>query len=241
MFKFMLVILSSFFLLNATTIEGTVSYGGNSKTPKSVKMDSDPICGAAHSIPPTKQDFILNEKNKFKNVIVWLKDVKYDEELANEPTTIDQIGCRYTPHVNAVTVGQEVLITNSDATLHNVNSKSKINDTFNSAQPAGVPAIKKEFTKPEEPFYIKCDVHPWMKAWMMVSGHPYFAVTDENGYYKIDNVPAGTYEIVFWQEKLSNLPAKKFNLPSNTLEIKVSDDGTTTADFTFDSPANYKK
>ena len=241
MFKFMLVILSSFFLLNATTIEGTVSYGGNSKTPKSVKMDSDPICGTAHSIPPTKQDFILNEKNKFKNVIVWLKDVKYDEELANEPITIDQIGCRYTPHVNAVTVGQEVLITNSDATLHNVNSKSKVNDTFNSAQPAGVPAIKKEFTKPEEPFYIKCDVHPWMKAWMMVSGHPYFAVTDENGYYKIDNVPAGNYEIVFWQEKLSNLPAKKFNLPSNTLEIKVSDEGTTTADFTFDSPTNYKK
>ena len=240
MFKFMLLFLSSFFLLNATTIEGTVSYGGNSKTPKPVKMDSDPICGAAHSIPPTKQDFILNE-NKFKNVIVWLKDTKYDGELANEPITIDQIGCRYTPHVNAVTVGQEVLITNSDATLHNVNSKSKVNDTFNSAQPAGVPAIKKEFTKPEEPFYIKCDVHPWMKAWMMVSAHPYFAVTDENGYYKIDNVPAGNYEIVFWQEKLSNLPAKKFNLPSNTLEVTVDEEGITTADFTFDSPANYKK
>ena len=240
MFKFILLILSSFFLLNATTIEGTVSYGGNSKTPKVVKMDSDPICGAAHSVPPTKQDFILNE-NKFKNVIVWLKDIKYDGELSNKPATIDQIGCRYTPHVNAVTVGQKVLITNSDATLHNVNSKSKINDTFNSAQPAGVPAIKKEFTKPEEPFYIKCDVHPWMKAWMMVSDHPYFAVTDENGYYKIDNVPAGNYEIIFWQEKLSNLPAKKFNLPSNTLEITVDEEGITTTDFTFDSPANYKK
>ena len=240
MIKNIILFVSSLYLLGATTIEGTVSYGGNPKTPKVLKMDSDPICGTAHSIPPTKQDFMLND-NKFKNVIVWLKNIDYKGELDFQPVTIDQMGCRYTPHVNAVVVGQTVLIKNSDATLHNVNSKSKINDTFNSAQPAGVPEIKKEFSKSEEPFYIKCDVHPWMKAWVMVSAHPYFAVTDDNGYYKIENVPPGNYEIVFWQEKLSNLPAKKFNLPSNTLEIIVTEEDTTTADFMFDSPANYKK
>jgi len=241
MFKKVLFLLSFSCYLFSGSIEGTVSYAGSNKTPKSLKMDSDPICGTAHSIPPKKEDFILSETNQFENVIVWLKDITFEGEIKSDPVTINQIGCIYTPHVNAVTVGQKVLIKNSDQTLHNVNSQSKVNESFNSAQPAGVPDIEKTFTSSEDPFYIKCDVHPWMKAWVMVSGHPYFAVTDENGYFKINNVPAGTYEIIFWQEKLSNLPAKKFNLPSNTLKITVTDEDTTNADFVFDSPANYKK
>ena len=115
-----------------------------------------------------------------------------------------------------------------------------VNDQFNFAMPSVVKEKVTSFSSVEEPFYIKCDVHPWMKAWIMVADHPYFAITDENGYYKIDNIPEGNYEVVFWQEKLSNLPANTFNLPSNTLEITVEGEGATTVDFTFDSPANYK-
>ena len=241
MFKKALILLSFSCYLFSGSIEGTVSYAGSNKTPKNLKMDSDPICGTAHSIPPKKEDFILNETNQFKNVIVWLKDATFEGELKSEPTTINQVGCIYTPHVNAVTVGQKVLIKNSDQTLHNVNSQSKVNDSFNSAQPAGVPDIEKTFTSSEDPFYIKCDVHPWMKAWVMVSGHPYFAITDENGYYKIDNVPPGTYEVVFWQEKLSNLPKKKYVIPANTSSVVVEKDSIETLDFEFQKPVKKEK
>ena len=80
-----------------------------------------------------------------------------------------------------------------------------------------------------------------MKAWVMVSGHPYFAVTDENGYYKIDNVPPGTYEVVFWQEKLSNLPKKKYVIPTNTLSVSVEKDSAATLDFEFQKPVKKEK
>ena len=241
MFRFFILLLSLSFYLFAGSIEGTVSYAGNNKTPKPLKMDSDPICGSSYEKPPTQENFILNKNNQFKNVIVWLKDIKYEGDLSSDTITIDQIGCRYSPHVNTFTTGQKVFIKNSDQTLHNVNSQSKINENFNSAQPAGTPDIEKTFSSPEAPFYIKCDVHSWMQTWIMVADHPYFAITDENGYFKIDNVPSGEYEIVFWQEKLSNLPAKRFNLPSNTIKIMVNKEGSTIADFIFDSPANYKK
>ena len=235
MFNKILVSLSISTYLFCGTIEGTVSYGGTNSTPSTLKMDSDPICGTSHSVPPTKENFIMDENNNLKNVIVWLKDIAYEEELTLDTITIDQIGCMYTPHVNAVMTGQKVLIKNSDQTLHNVNSQSKINDSFNSAQPAGVPDIEKSFSSAEDPFYIKCDVHPWMKAWVMVSNHPYFAVTDDSGKYKIDNVPSGTYEIVFWQERLSNLPKKYVPIVS-TMSVSVEDDTVSSLDFSFPKP-----
>ncbi|MBI45311.1 MAG: hypothetical protein CMG66_04005 [Candidatus Marinimicrobia bacterium] len=241
MFKKLLITLSVITYIFCGSIEGTVSYAGSNKTAKSLKMDSDPICGTAHSVPPKKEDFILNEKNQFKNVIVWLKNVDYKDELKSDPATIDQLGCIYSPHVNVFTTAQKVFIKNSDKTLHNVNSQSKINQSFNSAQPAGVPDIEKTFTSKEDPFYIKCDVHPWMKAWVMVSDHPYFAITDENGYFKIDNIPEGTYEVGFWQEKLSNLPKKKYVISSNSSEVVVSKDATTKLDFEFQKPVKKAK
>ncbi|MBI65562.1 MAG: hypothetical protein CMG64_04660 [Candidatus Marinimicrobia bacterium] len=241
MLKFLTLFLCLSMILNASTLKGVVSYAGSNKTPKDLKMDSDPVCGNSHEIPPKKEDFILDKNNNFKNVLVWIEEIKYDGKLDSSPGVIDQIGCMYTPHVNAFTTGQKVLIKNSDKTLHNVNSKSKINESFNSAQPAGVPDIEKTFTSPEDPFYIKCDVHPWMKAWVLVADHPYFAITDENGNYSIENVPPGEYVINFWQEKLSNLPKKKYVTVSNTATVTIEEDKDTIQDYTFQKPIKKKK
>ena len=246
MFRIFILLSFSFYLF-AGTIEGTVSYAGSNKAAKELKMDSDPICGTSHTVPPKNESFVLNEDNQFKNVIVWIKGVEYEGELSSDTVTIDQTGCMYSPHVNTLTTGQKVFIKNSDKTLHNVNSQSKVNANFNSAQPAGVPDIQKSFPYPEDPFYIKCDVHPWMKAWVMVADHPYFAITDKNGQFKIENIPAGQYELVFWQEKLSNLPKKKYTIPSNTISVTVSEStngdsaNITKADFVFQKPVKKKK
>ena len=87
---------------------------------------------------------------------------------------------------------------------------------------------KATFSKSEpDPFYIKCDVHPWMKTWVLVSDHPYFAVTDEKGNFSIDGIPAGTYEVVCWQEK--------FGKRTLTAEVTIGD-GDTTKDFVFTRP-----
>ena len=251
MFKTIITLITFSMLLNAGTIKGTVSYAGSNKKPKTLKMDSDPVCGNSHSVPPAKEDFILDENNNFKNVIVWLKysgdkiesgsvGNVVGQKKSNESVIIDQIGCVYTPHVNVVNTNQKVLIRNSDKTLHNVNSKSKKNESFNSAQPAGVPDIEKTFNSPEDPFYIKCDVHPWMKAWVMVSDHPYFAVTDANGNFEINNVPDGTYEVMFWQEKLSNLPKKKYIQVNHAKTVNVSDN-VAICDYTFPKPEKKPK
>ena len=93
--------------------------------------------------------------------------------------------------------------------------------------PKVVKEKKAKFDKSEDPFYIKCDVHPWMKTWVLVSDHPYYAVTDENGNYEIKGVPAGTYEVVCWQEKFK----KKAIVDKVTVGSK-----SVTKDFTFSRP-----
>ena len=241
MLKLIILFITTSMILNAGTLKGTVSYAGNNKTPKSLKMDSDPVCGNSHETPPLKEDFILDENNNFKNVLVWLKNTEeFNSEISSDPIHINQTGCVYSPHVLGVMTNQKVLIKNSDKTLHNVHSMPDKNSSFNSAQPAGVPDIEQSFSVAEDPFYIKCDVHPWMKVWVFVSDHPYFAVTDDNGNYEINNIPPGAYEVVFWQEKLSNLPKKKYVQVINIESTTISDE-IHTLDYQFQKPTKKPK
>ena len=169
-----------------------------------------------------------------KNVLVWLKNVSYTGPTTSEAAILDQKGCVYSPHVLGVMKDQTVIIKNSDATLHNIHSMAEINDQFNFAMPKVVKEKETSFSKVEEPFYIKCDVHPWMKSWVLVQDHPFFAVTDENGNFTIDNIPPGTYEVIAWQEKF-----KMKRAITKTVEIK--DSAETTQDFLFIKPEAPKK
>ena len=162
-----------------------------------------------------------------EDALVYLKNVKYSGGIPSEPAVLDQKGCIYVPHVFGMMAGQELLIKNSDATLHNIHSMPKVNKEFNFAMPKVVKEKETSFGKVEEPFYIKCDVHPWMKTWVLVSDHPYYAVTDSNGDYEIKNVPAGTYEVVCWQEKFK----KKVIVDKVTVGP-----GSVNKDFTFTRP-----
>ena len=103
------------------------------------------------------------------------------------------------------------------------------NEQFNFAMPSVVKKKETSFTTVEDPFYIKCDVHPWMKSWVLVQNHPFFAVTDENGNYNIDNIPPGTYEVIAWQEK--------FKMKRSILKtVEIKDSIGTTQDFVFIKP-----
>ena len=197
-------------------------------------MDADPICGSSHEGKVYSESFIVDENLNLKNVLVWLKDVKYDGPVPSEPAVLDQKGCIYTPHVLGVVKNQKVLIKNSDATLHNIHSMAEKNDQFNFAMPKVVKEKETSFKAVEDPFYIKCDVHPWMKSWVLVQAHPYFAVTDSKGNFTIENIPPGTYEVIAWQEKF-----KMKRAITKTIEIK--DSAETVQDFVFVKPQAPKK
>jgi len=185
----------------SATLTGTVSFEGKTKKRKPIPMDSDPVCGSSHKDDKAlTESFIVDKDKNLKNVLVWLKGIEYKDDITKEPAVIDQHGCIYKPHVQGMMKGQELLIKNSDETLHNIHSMAKINNQFNFAMPKVVKSKSTSFDKLEDPFYIKCDVHPWMKTWVGVFDHPYFATTDDNGNYKIENIPLGNYEVVAWHE-----------------------------------------
>tara|TARA_B110000444_G_C18749109_1_gene551814 strand:- start:11 stop:718 length:708 start_codon:yes stop_codon:yes gene_type:complete len=214
-------------LLEAGSIKGNVNYNGKAPKPKKLRLDSDPVCGSSHTGPVFGESFKLNDKGQLAECIVYLKEVNYKGGTPKESVVLDQKGCVYTPHVFGMQVGQELLIKNSDATLHNIHAMPKVNSEFNFAMPKVVKQKKSTFKKAEKPFFIKCDVHPWMKTWVLVSDHPYYAITDENGNYEIKDVPAGTYEVVCWQEKFKKNPIVSTVTVTN---------GEAKKDFTFVRP-----
>ena len=229
-FKSILTFLILFCFLNdanAGDIKGKVKYDGKPPKKRPLRMDADPVCGSSHSGKVFSESFKVNSKGELAECIVYLRDVKYSGGVPKTSVELDQKGCIYTPHVFGIQAGQELLIKNSDATLHNIHSIPKKNKEFNFAMPKVVKQKKSKFDKAEDPFYIKCDVHPWMKTWVLVSDHPYYAVTDENGNYEIKGVPAGTYEVVCWQEK--------FKKKAIIDEVTVGSDSVT-KDFTFSRP-----
>ena len=219
------------------TLKGNAKYQGPISNPSQLnkQMAAEPLCGVQYidstgqQIKVYSDSFIIDDNMNLKNVLVWLKNVSYDGPILTKPAVIDQKGCKYQPHVLGIMKGQKVLIKNSDPMLHNIHSMSKTNAQFNFAMPSVVKEKETTFDNVEEPFYIKCDVHPWMKSWALVQDHPYFAVTDENGNFSIENIPPGIYEVVAWQEKF-----KMKRSITKTVEIK--DSSETVQDFLFIRP-----
>ena len=187
------------------TLTGVVKYQGKPPRAKAIKMDADPICSSAHRDKVYAESFILNKEGQLANVMVYLKNVSYEGDVSEEPVVIDQKGCIYIPHVFGIMKDQKLKIKNSDPTMHNIHSMAKVNKQFNFAMPKVVKEKTVSFNKVEDPFYIKCDVHPWMKSYTSVFDHPYFAVTDSNGNYSIKNIPPGKYEVEFWHEKAKGM------------------------------------
>ena len=227
--RIFLIMTFTFAALDAGTLKGHVKYDGKAPKPKRLRMDADAVCGSSHSSPVRSENFKMAKDGSMEDALVYLKNVKYSGGIPSEPAVLDQQGCIYVPHVFGMMAGQELLIKNSDATLHNIHSMPKVNKEFNFAMPKVVKKKKASFAKSEpDPFYIKCDVHPWMKTWVLVSDHPYYAVTDKSGNFSIDNIPPGTYEVVCWQEKFGSKRAL-------TSKVTIGE-GDTNKDFVFSRP-----
>ena len=205
-----LTYLAFVFASEGIQITGKVQYDGKVPRAKKLNMAADPICGKSHTGPVFNESFLVNDDKFMENVIVWIDSPKHSSSIPKKPVILDQVGCKYIPHVTGIMKGQELVIKNSDKTLHNIHSMSTVNSNFNFAMPAKSDPSTKSFGKSEDPFYIKCDVHPWMKSWVVVLDHPYWAVTDVDGNYSLntEKLEPGTYDLCFWHEKWDK-PMKK--------------------------------
>ena len=195
----------------AENVTGTVVYSGAVPNLRPISMDAAPECAQKHGGQPAPNEMlVLGAGNGMANVIVsvtkGLPEGKAWPAPAT-PVTMDQKGCRYAPHVMGVMVNQPFKILNSDGMLHNVHALPSVNAQFNEAMPATRTEAIEKFTKTEGVFTIKCDVHPWMQAFVEVFSHPFFAVTGPDGKFSIPNLPPGTYELTAWHEKLGTRTA----------------------------------
>ncbi len=213
----------------ASSITGTITYTGTVPNLKPLAMDADPACAKKHSGPVPNEMLVLGSGNTMGNIMVWVSKGLPAGKTWPAPTTpvvLDQNGCQYHPHVMGIMVGQTYKILNSDGVLHNIHALPKINKAFNRAMPPTVKEATATFDKPEDMFQIKCDVHPWMHAYVGTFTHPFFSVTKPDGKFTISNLPPGTYEITAWHERLG----------TQTASVTVGANDTKTQNFKFTTP-----
>ena len=166
-------------------------------------MDADPICASLHVEPVYAETVVVNDNGTLRNVFVYVKSGLEERTFSvpGEPAGIDQKGCHYEPHVLGIQTGQELEIRNSDATLHNVHSLAQNSKPFNLGMPIQGMKLKKKFENSEIMAKFKCDVHPWMNAYIGVLDHPHFSVSGSDGAFEISDLPAGDYVVEAWHEK----------------------------------------
>lgn len=208
----------------AATVSGKVSYAGAAPKKVQIRMDAEPDCAKLHSGPTYSQEVVVNSNNTLADVFVYVKAGLEGKtfEPPSGPATLDQKGCIYQPHVVGVRAGQTINISNGDPTTHNIHPMPRINREWNQSQAAGTPPLDKIFARPEIMIPVKCNVHAWMKSYIGVVDHPYFAVTGDTGAFEIKNLPPGEYTLEAWHEKFGTQEQKVTLGPSATQTIEFT-------------------
>ena len=229
--------LPAFFLLLAalavvpvargTDIVGVITLKGTPPAEKEITpLMENPDCAKMHATTPTTHFYVVGAKGELADVVVSLKGVTGKSTGASAPPAVlDQKGCLYTPTILAIQTGQKLVVKNSDPCVHNVHATPAVpgNPETNQGQSPGAADLTYTFAQPEMFLRFKCDVHPWMFAWVSVFDSPYFCVSDKDGKFVIKNVPPGKYTVEAAHRKLG----------AQTQDVEVKD-GDVTANFAFE-------
>jgi hypothetical protein len=209
----------------ATATEPSAGAGGSIRGWVIYSGDAPPQKIIPGSPQARDESIVVGPRHGLKNVIVYLKDAPGTAGVSATPAVLDQVNCVYVPHVLAIQAGQTLRLKSSDAVMHNVHLRCAVNPDQNFGFPSpGQRDIA--LALPEAPFPVKCDVHPWMTAWIGVFDHPWFAVTGDDGSFQIDRVPPGNYTLAAWQE----------SLPEQEQPIAVVAGQEKNIQFTFQAP-----
>ncbi|MFM7243388.1 MAG: hypothetical protein ACKO40_04325 [Planctomycetaceae bacterium] len=187
------------------TIKGKFVFGGAPPAAGELKADKDvEVCGK-HKL--LAEELVVGADKGVANVVVFVrdKDVKVNPDAAKAAAgakvELDNQNCRFEPHVAFVQVGQDLVVKNSDTVGHNSNIATVKNAPSNNLIPAGGSASVKFTSDEAVPAQVTCNIHPWMKGWLVVRPNPYAAVSKADGTFEIKDVPVGEVELQFWHEK----------------------------------------
>ncbi|HEY7376540.1 MAG TPA: carboxypeptidase regulatory-like domain-containing protein [Polyangia bacterium] len=205
------------------SITGAVKLTGAPPEMALTKRQADPYCAKT---PMKEEEVIVGPGGGLKNVIVRITaGVTGHYDPPATPASVDQQACMYRPRVQGIVLGQPLKVTNSDQTLHNIHGYKGASTLFNQAEVPGLPPMTKQLNDADQIVKLKCDVHPWMTAYVLVSSHPYFAVTGDDGTFKIPGVPPGSYTVEAWHERYG----------AKTAQITVAGDKPAEAAFQFEA------
>ena len=212
---------------SAADIVGTITFHGTppAEVPYTPLMQIA-YCASCYTNTPTTHFYVVGTNGGLADVVVYLKDVTGKSTGASAPPVVlDQKGCLYTPTILAVQTDQKLLVRNSDTCVHNVHCTPTVagNPAHNDVQMPGGADLTYTFPEPEMFITFKCDIHPWMFAWVSVFDSPYYAISDKEGKFDIKDVPPGKY----------TLEADHRKLGVQTAEIEVKG-GNVTQNFTYE-------
>lgn len=211
-------------LSQAGSVTGKVSFTGSAPDRVRIRMGAEPQCDEKHSGAAVySEEVVVNENGTLNNVFVWVKSglEQYQFEPSGEPAVLDQDGCVYEPHVFGVQTGQEVKVLNSDPVTHNIHPLPQQNREWNISQSPNQEIVR-SFARPEVMIPVKCNIHPWMKSYIGVIPHPYFAVTGNDGTFELKDLPPGDYTIEAWHEKYGTQESQVTVGPKETREVEFS-------------------
>lgn len=184
------------------TIKGTVVLKGTTPELKKLPVTIDQyICGKEKN----PEDLVLSPQGGIRSAVVWLDKPPAAANAEALPSTIsvDQKECMFAPRVVIVPAGGKIDFLNSDRLLHNLHSTPTANPPFNRTQPKGR-TITISFSHPEI-IRVTCDLHSWMRGWVVVAEHPFYALTDGAGDFELRGLPPGRYTLKVWQERLGTI------------------------------------
>jgi plastocyanin len=208
----------------AGMVKGIVKLEGSALRPKPINMAADPSCAKLHSTPVLTQDVVADANGRLENVVIFIADGLADSVAPppRAPVVIAQKGCMYQPHIITMMANQTLEVINEDPTTHNIHPQPANNREWNKAEPPNT-KVEESFPREEIAIPVKCNVHPWMKAYVAVFKHPYFVLTGKDGSFDLTNVPPGTYTLKAWHEKLGTA----------SQQITIGANETKTVQFTF--------